>query len=175
MTAQLYRHFDAAGELLYVGISLSAMSRLGQHAAVSPWAKDITTVKIETLPSREEALAAERVAIKTEHPKFNINHNKPPKLFDLPKLPKTLKPWMRIAEAEAEIIRTVTTLKAVYDIRSAAEVLSLSTVVVNRLVSSGEIGFIELPKKSVAGFNIKITGWQILEYLENQMKKHKAQ
>lgn len=28
--AQLYRHFDAAGRLLYVGVSLSAVARLGQ-------------------------------------------------------------------------------------------------------------------------------------------------
>lgn len=175
MTAQLYRHFDAAGELLYVGISLSAISRLGQHAAVSPWFKDITNVTIETLPSREEALAAERVAIKTERPKFNINYNKPPKLFDLLKPPETLKPWMRIAEAEAEIIRTVTTLKAVYDEASAAHVLGIPTAVVKKLIACGEIGFVELPKQRALGVNTRITGWQILEYLENQMKKHKVQ
>jgi hypothetical protein len=177
MVAQLYRQFDAAGELLYVGISRSAMARLGQHLSVSPWAEYITTVKIETLPSREEALAAERVAIQTEHPKFNIKHNKPPKPFklfkpfELPKSPEALKPWMRIAEAETEIIRTVTTLKAVYDEVSAASVLGISTANVKKLIASGEIGFVEIPKQRALGVNIRITGWQILEYLENQMKK----
>jgi hypothetical protein len=164
-SAQLYRHFNAAGELLYVGISISAMARLGQHVDVSPWAKDITTVTIETLPSREEALAAERVAIKTEHPKFNIKHNKPENISKIRN---------RIAESETKIIVEITTLKAVYDMNNAGHVLGLSTSVVKNLIASGEIGFIELPKQRALGFNIKITGWQILEYLENKMEKVKT-
>ena len=168
MSVQLYRHFNQSEELLYVGISISAMSRLGQHAAVSPWFKDITRVMIETFPAREDALTAEKEAIKTEHPKFNTHHNKPPK----PVRPwKTVTQSERVAGAETEIIRQVTTLKAVYTMAEASNVLGIATSTVTKLLKSGELGFIEVPKMRVAGFNTKITGWQILEYLENQMKK----
>lgn len=33
---QLYRHYDPAGALLYIGISLSAVARLSQHGD-KPW------------------------------------------------------------------------------------------------------------------------------------------
>jgi len=71
MQTQLYRHFDADGKLLYVGISLSAAHRLSQHNGQSEWASKIASMTVETLASREEALAAERVAIKTEKPAWN--------------------------------------------------------------------------------------------------------
>ena len=35
--AELYRHFDRLGELLYVGISISTMRRLAQHKTQSAW------------------------------------------------------------------------------------------------------------------------------------------
>lgn len=70
----LYRHFDDAGQLLYVGISLSALARLSSHRS-SPWFDSISVVKIETLSSRSEALIAERKAIINEKPLHNKIHN----------------------------------------------------------------------------------------------------
>lgn len=80
MTCQLYRHFDADGRLLYVGISLSAVARLSQHANGSHWSKAITRVEVETHPSRDAALAAERAAILAEKPLHNVVHNRAPRL-----------------------------------------------------------------------------------------------
>lgn len=73
MTCALYRHFDADGVLLYVGISLSAVQRLSQHSA-SPWSDRIARVDVERFPSREAAERAEREAIQTERPKHNATH-----------------------------------------------------------------------------------------------------
>lgn len=67
----LYRHFDANGTLLYVGISLSAFHRLGQHKNNAHWFKSIANMTIETFPSREKALNAERRAIRNEYPLHN--------------------------------------------------------------------------------------------------------
>ena len=67
---ELYRHFDPNGALLYVGISLSAIERLRQHRATSDWFDQIARVDIEMFPSRKEAVAAERHAVKTEGPKI---------------------------------------------------------------------------------------------------------
>lgn len=72
---QLYRHYDAAGELLYVGISISAVARMAAHkSGGSCWVDDVALITIETFPSRVKALAAERAAIQNEHPKWNVAH-----------------------------------------------------------------------------------------------------
>lgn len=70
----LYRHFDAKGTLLYVGISLSAVNRLAAHRDASSWYWSIATVTIEVLPTREAAEEAERLAIRKERPLFNHMH-----------------------------------------------------------------------------------------------------
>ena len=70
----LYRHFNAAGELLYVGISLHAVIRLTAHERGANWYREIATITVEHLPSRADALAAERRAIQEERPLHNIVH-----------------------------------------------------------------------------------------------------
>lgn len=80
----LYRHFDAAHSLLYIGISLSAVQRLKQHMGDKEWAGDIAAVTVEHFDTREDALDAERKAIQNEKPRWNIAHNKRgrPNLWD---------------------------------------------------------------------------------------------
>ena len=71
---RLYRHFDEAGTLLYVGISLSALNRLADHKEDSAWYWSVAKVTIDVFPTRQEAEAAERRAIRTEMPIFNRMH-----------------------------------------------------------------------------------------------------
>lgn len=71
MRTALYRHFDADGVLLYVGISLSAVQRLSQHRK-APWFHDIDKVEVEWFDMRAAAEAAEIEAIRSEKPVFNI-------------------------------------------------------------------------------------------------------
>jgi predicted GIY-YIG superfamily endonuclease len=72
-TNYLYRHFDSEGKLLYIGISLNALTRLSQHKK-SKWIEDIANVKLEKFPDRQSAMDAEKNAIKKEHPLHNICH-----------------------------------------------------------------------------------------------------
>lgn len=72
MSCDLYRHYNEKGELLYVGISLSAISRLAQHSVNAKWYDEICTVKIQKFKTREQAIAAEALAIKAESPIYNI-------------------------------------------------------------------------------------------------------
>lgn len=74
-TTALYRYFDSNGNLLYVGISVSAVRRLEQHQNTAPWFKNLGSIKVENYHSREAALQAEKNAIITERPKFNKIHN----------------------------------------------------------------------------------------------------
>jgi hypothetical protein len=96
---QLYRHFGKDGELLYVGISISAMARLGQHKDDASWFSDIRRVDIETFPTREDALTAERAAIQDENPKHNIKHKR--KHTPYPPLPT--KPATRRGSGEGSM------------------------------------------------------------------------
>ena len=75
MKTALYRIWGNDDELLYVGISKSALGRLGQHLTEKSWAADIVNVTIETFSTREQAAVAEVAAIKTEKPLHNVTHN----------------------------------------------------------------------------------------------------
>jgi len=74
-STQLYRHYNSTGELLYIGISLSVLNRLGQHKDNSHWFNSITNISIESYNTREEALIAERDSIINERPYYNTIHN----------------------------------------------------------------------------------------------------
>lgn len=72
----LYRHYDSAGSLLYVGISVNALVRLSQHKNKSPWARLISTITIENFDTRQQAQDAEKLAIQVERPIANIVHGR---------------------------------------------------------------------------------------------------
>jgi excisionase family DNA binding protein len=69
----LYRFFDAKGTLLYVGISISAFSRLCQHRKESDWYDLAVRIDIEKYKTRKDAEQAEREAIYKENPIFNVS------------------------------------------------------------------------------------------------------
>jgi hypothetical protein len=71
----LYRHYDARGDLIYIGISLSPIRRNKEHADGAAWRGTIFKILIEPFATREEALAAETRAIREEFPRFNQVHN----------------------------------------------------------------------------------------------------
>ena len=71
----LYRHYHPNGDLLYVGVSLEPLRRQDRHLKEADWRSMICRILIEPFETREEALAAEELAIRTEFPKFNSRHN----------------------------------------------------------------------------------------------------
>lgn len=72
----LYRHFDKAGRLLYIGIAVDPKKRESSHRCYSPWAEDIHEIRVEWLDTRHSAVAAERAAIQAEKPLHNIIHTR---------------------------------------------------------------------------------------------------
>jgi predicted GIY-YIG superfamily endonuclease len=70
----LYRHLDADGALLYVGITCDPVNRLSNHKACSPWAESIASVTMQWFDCRDDAAAAERIAIRNENPLFNTDY-----------------------------------------------------------------------------------------------------
>jgi hypothetical protein len=67
----VYRLYDASGLLLYVGISSDLADRFATHAGTKSWWPDVARRTAEGYSTRDEALAAEAVAIGAEAPLFN--------------------------------------------------------------------------------------------------------
>jgi predicted GIY-YIG superfamily endonuclease len=102
----LYRYFDAHDMLLYVGISINPDERwkahLHQHR--QPWTARSVRRTLEWRDSREDALAAEALAIRSERPLYNGTHNYDDAPFDPSSWPKAT-PGRKV-DTIAELMRS---------------------------------------------------------------------
>lgn len=159
----LYRHFDSDGRLLYVGISLSAVSRLRQHATSSHWFKEIARVEIEKLPSREAALNAERHAIHNEKPIHNLMR---PGVAAV----KEAEAAHNSEESRKNLLRRVVAFNPTYSPNEVGELLGIAVARVKLLMQQGKIGCVRIGKRrsGKGEYEIfRITGWQLIDFLEN--------
>jgi predicted GIY-YIG superfamily endonuclease len=67
-----YRLYDATGILLYTGVADNLKARFDDHKAEKPWWPQVARRTVTWYGSRRDALRAEDIAIKTEHPIHNI-------------------------------------------------------------------------------------------------------
>jgi hypothetical protein len=74
----LYRWYDEADVLLYIGISDGLSGRMSDHVAGSSWMDFAARSTITRYADRSQAAKAEIKAIETEHPLFNQAHNNTP-------------------------------------------------------------------------------------------------
>lgn len=73
----VYRYYDHAGRLIYVGITAQGPGRQRQHNATSEWWQYVASQTVEHCPDRETALRVERALIEAHRPPFNRQHNEP--------------------------------------------------------------------------------------------------
>lgn len=73
----VYRLYDHAGRLLYIGITNSVYHRMNQHADDKRWWPEVDEERTEIVryPTRDQALRAEEYAIKRELPRYNKVHH----------------------------------------------------------------------------------------------------
>jgi predicted GIY-YIG superfamily endonuclease len=71
----LYRFYAADDTLLYVGLTVNPGRRLEKHKALQPWWKDVARIDMEQHPDMRTLRDAEREAIETEKPLYNIRMN----------------------------------------------------------------------------------------------------
>lgn len=71
MTAYVYRIFDADERLIYVGSTVNVFNRLESHKA-RWWAHQAARVKAKVYATIDAARAAERAAIASENPRWNV-------------------------------------------------------------------------------------------------------
>lgn len=72
----LYRFYDVADDLLYIGVTHDPGARWASHRKDKPWWHEVTRISVETHPSRTAVLEAERTAILAEQPRYNVVHNR---------------------------------------------------------------------------------------------------
>jgi GIY-YIG catalytic domain len=68
----VYRHFDKDGVLLYIGATRDLWQRKSDHRFKSFWYSDVARTETETFSTWGKALEAERHAILTENPLYNV-------------------------------------------------------------------------------------------------------
>jgi predicted GIY-YIG superfamily endonuclease len=71
----LYRLFDAAGSLLYIGVSVSPEQRWLHHAEHKTWWPEVARIEFAWHGTRDEALTCEMESIRAEKPRYNVQHN----------------------------------------------------------------------------------------------------
>lgn len=88
----LYRFYDAADQLLYIGITANTATRWTQHSWSKSWWPQVAKATVEHFDSREAIEEAEVAAIKAEKPLHNIVHNndRPPLRTRKPRRKKSL-------------------------------------------------------------------------------------
>ncbi|WP_131769531.1 GIY-YIG nuclease family protein [Candidatus Protofrankia californiensis] len=70
----LYRLYDAADTLLYVGITSNTKNRFSHHAGNKPWWTEVARTTVDEYPTRADAATAEAAAIRAEKPTYNRVH-----------------------------------------------------------------------------------------------------
>lgn len=71
--ATVYRCLNAAGEVIYVGVTSGLNARLGRHKKVSPWWSEVDVVRYGPFLPRPEAEDMETELIDLIQPKHNTN------------------------------------------------------------------------------------------------------
>lgn len=155
----MYRHWDADGRLLYVGISLSAISRLAQHSASSHWSGDIARVTIENFETREAALAAERVAVQSENPLHNIMLRKPDDV-------KTEKVKQMHWVSRLNLAQTIAGFDPLYLVQDAASKCGVTQSIMRLMFAAAGVEPFTLPEDPRKQVREYVTGWQLMFTLE---------
>ncbi len=71
----LYRFYNSADVLLYIGLTVNIGARFSDHRLEKPWWTEISRIALEHFPDRRSVAAAERAAIIAEKPLHNVQHN----------------------------------------------------------------------------------------------------
>lgn len=159
--SRLYRYFNAEDELLYIGISLCAFTRLRQHIGIDEWAGQITKVTIEHFANRSAALQAERKAIREEKPKYNIYHknSKPTKEE------QQEEELTKFEQAKDNIINYVVKLKPLYRVNTLHDELKISRFLIRKAINADELQTVQIKAKK--NYTEYVTGWQIIDWIEH--------
>ncbi|MFJ3923038.1 GIY-YIG nuclease family protein [Streptomyces sp. NPDC090022] len=69
----MYRLYDEAGRTLYIGMGRNPMGRWAAHANQHSWWPDVVRFSVHWFPTRQDAAAEERRALREEATVHNIH------------------------------------------------------------------------------------------------------
>lgn len=72
-TYVLYRFYDHADVLLYVGLTADPGRRITQHRSTKSWWPQVSRVELEHFETMNEVRTAESIAIRDEAPLYNVH------------------------------------------------------------------------------------------------------
>lgn len=165
----LYRHFDLSGALLYVGVTNRIPNRIKEHSKHSSWWSQIARIDIEHFPDRESVLKAEREAIINEKPKHNIQHA----CRLVPDQQATIQPNAKssiggkLTKSQDAITARLVNLRPLYTIQQASELLGVSSTMLRAEYLRDHLNFIDIPNPRSEGTTQYVTGWALLDWIEN--------
>jgi predicted GIY-YIG superfamily endonuclease len=91
----LYRFYDSGDSLLYIGITIDPSRRFVEHKQTKPWWANIARITLEHYDDHATLVAAERIAIAIQKPRYNIAMNDgPPVLIDEEALAEGCCEWL---------------------------------------------------------------------------------
>lgn len=155
----LYRHFNEAGELLYIGISSRFMRRTREHEKYSAWFKEITLITVERFVDRRALLQGERIAIEIEKPKYNVVHN----IRSGDKFGKSSPLQASINELTARLVSIPLTATP----ERVADIVGLSRSFVRKAIEDGKLGYFEIPNRAHTKMVKIVSGWHMLDWLDD--------
>lgn len=156
----LYRHYDKGGNLLYVGVTNNFARRIKEHSKFSSWFSDVSNVTLEHFDDRETLLQAEKTAIQSERPIFNIRLNRG-ESAKLDEEEQTV-----LVREKDNLFARVLTLKPIYKQQEAAGILGVSRHTIRWAIQSGHLNYFDLPNGAGTKTNRYVSGWQILDWLD---------
>lgn len=95
----VYRYYDEADRLIYVGITVRGIRRQTEHNGHANWWQFVARQDVEHLASRGEARHLEEQLIRQHRPPFNTQHN------DLHELIRAAYMAVRIAEQQLMLLQ----------------------------------------------------------------------
>lgn len=71
----VYRFFDAAGQLIYVGQTADPKERFRRHSAESDWWSEVAHRLVDWWPDKAAAVAEEARLVAEQSPRYNVQHS----------------------------------------------------------------------------------------------------
>lgn len=136
----VYRFYNSATELLYVGVTHRLDERVKQHQASKSWWPEVdqSLTTTERYMDRGMAMAVEAQAILTESPRYNTasphGGRMPNELTegDLLRLRLVMRDWEEAEAVRAELRQAVVNMIERSSFRAVAEVTGFSTNTLQR-------------------------------------------
>jgi predicted GIY-YIG superfamily endonuclease len=161
----LYRHYDKSNNLLYVGISLSHLQRLGQHSTNSHWFTKISNVTVKHFDTRQEAIEAERNAIRSEKPLHNIMHINYQEEENL-----SIPVAKRVLGAKEDMLTRIVNIELLYESSKLAPMLHMQHKELKAIIDAGELSYMWCHGTNCGQDRRKffVSGWQLIDYMESR-------